>query len=308
MLDLFQIYHLQKKSKLSFISSSPLLQLLSSLSLLLPSSPHPLLPSPPPLLLSSSPHLLLSTSCPLFLSPSHLSPRPPLLSYSPLLHLSSSLPLFLPISPPLLPYSSPRLFFTSSPSLLPFSPPFLCTSRPLFLSSSPPPLFYSSSPHLIAYSSPSLPSPLFSTSRPLFLPTSPPPLLRQFPWRNYSAADSAWVRLGPSRSAADAGGVRQIQFRRGTKNSAAESAADSADCCGTNLFRRGSDRIRGGLAELPPAECTEKGPRESATRIFRECPPRTFEKFRLLGTIPRLTTVPRNHSAANNRVAEPFHG
>ena len=95
------------------------------------------------------------------------------------------------------------------------------------------------------------------------------------------------LRLGPSRSAADAGGVRQIQFRRGTKNSAAESAADSADCRGTNLFRRGSDRIRGGLAELPPAECTEKGPRESATRIFRECPPRTFEKFRLLGTIPR---------------------
>ena len=131
---------------------------------------------------------------------------------------------------------------------------------------------------------------------------------RQFPWRNYSAADSAWVRLGPSRSAADAGGVRQIQFRRGTKNSAAESAADSADCRGTNLFRRGSDRIRGGLAELPPAECTEKGPRESATRIFRECPPRTFEKFRLRGTIPRLTTVPRNHSAANNRVAEPFRG
>ena len=132
--------------------------------------------------------------------------------------------------------------------------------------------------------------------------------LGQFPWRNYSAADSAWVRLGPSRSAADAGGVRQIQFRRGTKNSAAESAADSADCRGTNLFRRGSDRIRGGLAELPPAECTEKGPRESATRIFRECPPRTFEKFRLRGTIPRLTTVPRNHSAANNRVAEPFRG
>ena len=131
---------------------------------------------------------------------------------------------------------------------------------------------------------------------------------RQFPWRNYSAADSAWVRLGPSRSAADAGGVRQIQFRRGTKNSAAESAADTADCRGTNLFRGGSDRIRGGLAELPPAECTEKGPRESATRIFREFPPQTFEKFRLRGTIPRLTTVPRNHSAANNRVAEPFRG
>ena len=112
------------------------------------------------------------------------------------------------------------------------------------------------------------------------------------------------LRLGPSRSAADAGGVRQIQFCRGTKN----SAADSADCRGTNLFCRGSDRIRGGLAELPPAECTEKGPRESATRIFRECPPRTFEKFRLRGTIPRLTTVPRNHSAANNRVAEPFRG
>ena len=130
----------------------------------------------------------------------------------------------------------------------------------------------------------------------------------QFPWRNYSAADSAWVRLGPSRSAADAGGVRQIQFRRGTKNSAAESAADSADCRGTILFRRGSDRIRGGLAELPPAECTEKGPRESATRIFRERPLRTFEKFLLRGTIPRLTTVPRNHSAANNRVAEPFCG
>ena len=135
-----------------------------------------------------------------------------------------------------------------------------------------------------------------------------PPSQGQFPWRNYSAADSAWVRLGPSRSAADAGGVRQIQFRRGTKNSTAESAADSADCRGTNLFRRGSDRIRGGLAELPPAECTEKGPRESATRIFRECPPRTFKKFRLRGTIPRPTTVPRNHSAANNRVAEPFRG
>ena len=113
----------------------------------------------------------------------------------------------------------------------------------------------------------------------------------QFPWRNYSAADSAWVRLGPSTSAADAGGVRLIQFRRGTKNSAAESAADSADCRGTNLFRRGSDRIRCGLAELPPAECTEKGPRESATRIFRECPPRTFEKFRLRGTIPRLLSL-----------------
>ena len=58
----------------------------------------------------------------------------------------------------------------------------------------------------------------------------------------------------------------------------------------------------------PPADYTEKGPRESATRIFRECPPRTFEKFRLRGTIPRLTTVPRNHSAANNRAAEPFRG
>ena len=104
------------------------------------------------------------------------------------------------------------------------------------------------------------------------------------------------------------GGVRQIQFPRGIKNSAAESAADSADCRGTNLFRRGSVRIRGGLAELPPAEYTEEGPRESATRIFRECPRRTFEKFRLRGTIPRLTTVPRNHSAANNRAAELFRG
>ena len=113
------------------------------------------------------------------------------------------------------------------------------------------------------------------------------------------------LRLGPIRSAADAGGVRQMQFRCGTKNSAAESAAD---CRGTNLFRRGSDRIRRGFAELPPAECNEKGPRESATGIFRDCPPRTFEKFRLRGTIPRLTTVPRNNSAANNRAAEPFRG
>ena len=108
------------------------------------------------------------------------------------------------------------------------------------------------------------------------------------------------LRLGPPGFDQVRGGVRQIQFLHGTKN----SAADSADCRGTKLFRRGSDRIRGGLAELPPAECTEKGPRETATRIFRECPPRTFEKFRLRGTIPRLTTVPRNHSAANNRVAE----
>ena len=47
MLDLFQInYHLQMKNELSFTSSSPLLQLSSSLSLLLPSSPHPLLSSP----------------------------------------------------------------------------------------------------------------------------------------------------------------------------------------------------------------------------------------------------------------------
>ena len=42
------------------------------------------------------------------------------------------------------------------------------------------------------------------------------------------------LRLGPPGSEQVRGGVRQIQFRRGTKNSAAESAADSADCCGTN--------------------------------------------------------------------------
>ena len=116
------------------------------------------------------------------------------------------------------------------------------------------------------------------------------------------------LRLGPRRSDQVRGGVRQIHFARGIRKSAAESAADSADLRGTNLFRRGSDRIRRGLAELPPAECTEKGPRESATGIFRECPPRIFEKFRLRGTIPRLTTVPRNRSAANNRAAEPFRG
>ena len=116
------------------------------------------------------------------------------------------------------------------------------------------------------------------------------------------------LRLGPPGSDQVRSGVRQIQFLCRTKDSVAESAADSADCRGTNLFCRGSDRIRGGLAELPPAECTEKGPRESATRIFQECPPQTFEKFRLRGTIPRRTTVLRNHSAANNRVAEPFRG
>ena len=112
---------------------------------------------------------------------------------------------------------------------------------------------------------------------------------------------SEQVRGGRRRSPPNSISPRNKKFRRGIR-------------CGhsglprNKFVRGGSDRIRGGLAELPPAECTEKGPRESATRIFREFPPRTFEKFRLRGTIPRLTTVPRNHSAANNRVAEPFRG
>ena len=121
------------------------------------------------------------------------------------------------------------------------------------------------------------------------------------------------LRLGPRRSDQVRGGVRQIHFARGIKKSAAESAADSADLRGTNLFRRGSDRIRRGLAELPPRKTTKKvraSPpqgksaadfcRISSSRNYSaaDTAPRTYSaNFELPRTYSANFELPRTYSA-----------
>ena len=115
---------------------------------------------------------------------------------------------------------------------------------------------------------------------------------------------------------------------------------------GLRLGPLGSDQVRGGRRRSPPnaisprnkkipprnpprtrrtaAEqiCSAADPigsaadsrnfrRRNAMKRVRASPPQGYsESVRrgLLRTIPRLTTVPRNNSAANNRAAEPFRG
>ena len=84
---------------------------------------------------------------------------------------------------------------------------------------------------------------------------------------------------------------------------ASEAESDKNFFWRNKNFRRGIRRGLGGLNKFrgsPPrtradprriggtsaAEKTEKRPPASATRKVRECPPRTFPKFRDRGTIP----------------------
>ena len=102
--------------------------------------------------------------------------------------------------------------------------------------------------------------------------------------------ESEWFRLDPIASDAEAAKNkiwRNKNFRRGIRRGLG----------GINLFRGSPLRTRADprrIGGTSAAEMTEKRPPASAIRKVRECPPRTFSKVRVLGTIP-----PRNNFATD---------